>query len=78
MRGADLSLWGITPPHSRMTRFFRKNLSDSAATSSRISLNPYMMMLDVRSLEFVRQKEADKNRRQTEEKKRQKEHFKDF
>jgi hypothetical protein len=39
---------------------------------------PIMMMLDVRSLEFVRQKEADKNRRQAEEKKRQKEHFKDF
>jgi len=37
-----------------------------------------MTMLDVRSLEFERQKEADENRRQAEEKKRQQEHLKDF
>ncbi|MGA2139298.1 MAG: hypothetical protein ABSH14_10595 [Verrucomicrobiia bacterium] len=37
-----------------------------------------MMMLDFRSLKFERQKAANENRRQAEDKKRQQEHLKDF
>jgi hypothetical protein len=37
-----------------------------------------MLMLDVGLLEFATQDEADENRRQAEEKKRQQEHLKDF
>jgi hypothetical protein len=60
-----------------MTHFFRKESFRLGCHIQRHCAQ-HMMMLDVRSLEFERQKAADENRRQAEDKKRQQEHLKDF
>jgi hypothetical protein len=60
-----------------MTHFFRKESYRRGCHIQPHRAQP-MMMLDFRSLKFERQKAANENRRQAEDKKRQQEHLKDF
>jgi hypothetical protein len=59
-----------------MTHFFRKGSFRFGCHIQPPRAQP-ILMLDIRSLEFKRQK-ADEHRRQAEEKKQQQEHFKDY